>query len=64
MSDKFMYEFGEILSVYLNAVLFVDLYLTIKNPFFQREKRVKWYYIGAAGVLVLMLLLYYFFEKT
>lgn len=38
------------LCIFLNAFLFVDLILTIKNPFYPGNLRVKWY------VLVSMLL--------
>jgi len=39
-------------------MIFVDLYLTIKNPFFAREKRVKWYYLGAGLIVLQMITLY------
>ena len=58
-----MYEFGEIVSVYLNGVLFLDLYFTIKNPFGSKEKRMKWYYAGTLAVFILMLSLYAIFEE-
>ena len=29
----------------LNSMLFIDLYLTLRNPFKPRESRVKWYFI-------------------
>jgi hypothetical protein len=28
----------------MNMVIFLDLWLTIKNPFFDREKRLKYYW--------------------
>ena len=34
------------MSLYLNSVLFIDLYLSIKNPFISRSSRIKFYQFG------------------
>ena len=33
------------LSVTLNAIVYLDLYLTLKNPFYDRKARIKWYWL-------------------
>ena len=57
MWDNF-YLFSEIISLYLNSVLFVDVYLTIRNPFYPRENRVKVYWAGAVFITVAMTALF------
>lgn len=45
------------LDLLLNSLVFIDLYLTMKNPFYQREKRKKWFFLIA--FLSMMTLLIY-----
>jgi hypothetical protein len=40
--------------VIMNTVIFVDIWLTIKNPFFDREQRVKYYW----ALIFVMLAIY------
>ena len=39
----------------LNAVVFVDLYLTLNNPFYPRNKRVIYYYLFTFVVMMVVL---------
>lgn len=43
-----IFAFAIMSSIYLNTILFADLYLSIKNPFVARGSRVKYYYTGMA----------------
>lgn len=40
-----------------NFIIYLDLYLTIKNPFFPRDKRVKYYIIFIVFMFLLMLIM-------
>ena len=40
--------------VTLNCILFIDLYLTLSNPFYPRKKRVIYYYLFTFVVVVLI----------
>ena len=35
--QKFMYEISGLLNLFFNSIVFIDLYLTIKHPFYPRE---------------------------
>jgi hypothetical protein len=37
----------------MNMVIFLDLWLTIRNPFFDREKRLKYYWALVVGLLLI-----------
>ena len=41
------------LSVTLNALVYLDLYLTLKNPFYERKARIKWYWLTVTIMLML-----------
>jgi hypothetical protein len=41
------------LSVTLNALVYLDLYLTLKNPFYERKARIKWYWLTTVIMLML-----------
>jgi len=44
---KFLYEvFGRLTHTF-NFLVFLDLYLTLRNPFKPRQSRTKWYYLFA-----------------
>ena len=43
------------LDLLLNSLVFIDLYLTMKNPFFQREKRKKWFFLIALISMITLL---------
>lgn len=40
-----LYTYSSTLNNLLNSLLFIDLYLTIRNPFYQRSKRIPLYCI-------------------
>ena len=40
------------LNIACNSILFFDMYLTLKNPFYPRKKRVLYYYIFLTVVLL------------
>ena len=44
---------SQLLSFYLNFLILIDLYLSITNPFKNRNKRIKWYFVGAFVMMVL-----------
>ena len=44
-----------------NSFLFIDLYLTLKNPFFPRQQRAKWFYLYSCLGFVIYLL--YFLQS-
>lgn len=50
---KFGYEFSIYLNLLFNSIVFIDLYLTIKNPFYPREQRAKVYWAVVAVVIIL-----------
>ena len=49
---KVSYIIGTTLLVSLNSLIFIDLWLTLRNPFQAAKKRVK-YYKGYVGMIVL-----------
>jgi len=44
-SGVIMFRFLFLLSFFLNGFLCMDLYLTVKSPFYPKERRLKWYVI-------------------
>ena len=44
---------SQLLSFYLNFLILIDLYLSITNPFKNRNKRIKWYFVGTIVMMVL-----------
>ena len=42
-----------------NAIIFVDLYLTLKNPFYPREKRTMYYYLLTACAMLTWIVIYF-----
>ena len=45
LSQKSIYEFSAFMNLFFNSIVFIDLYLTIKNPFYPREHRSKFYWL-------------------
>ena len=43
------------LQVFINCLIFVDLYLTLRNPFFPRKRRMFFYYLSASIIFTLIL---------
>lgn len=46
------------LNIYINFLLFLELYLLIKYPFNAREERKNWYYISIFAFLIVIYLCY------
>ena len=42
------------LQVFINCLIFVDLYLTLRNPFFPRKRRMFFYYLSASIIFILV----------
>jgi hypothetical protein len=42
------------LQVFINCLIFVDLYLTLRNPFFPRKRRMVFYYLSASIIFTLI----------
>jgi len=34
----------------INSIIFLDLWLTLRNPFYPRGRRAKWYYLFIVSV--------------
>ena len=49
-SGLLLFRFCFMLSFFLNAFLCMDLYLTVKNPFYPKERRFKFYVMGALAM--------------
>lgn len=62
MTQKFIYEGSLVLDFVLNSLIFLDLYLTLKNPFTERQSRTKIYYSVATGFLLFMVGTYIYFK--
>lgn len=45
------------LNLLINSVIFIDLYLIIKNPFVPRELRMKWYLLFITTIMLLLIIL-------
>ena len=66
MNDTFFLNelLSVVISLYLNSVIFIDIYLTMTNPFKPRENRVKIYYIGVILLCIGLTIMYNLLGKT
>ena len=64
MGLHYMQNIFEVVSTYgcitLNSVLFIDLYLTLRNPFFPRKNRVIFYYLFTFVMMLITLGICYY----
>jgi hypothetical protein len=44
--------------LFFNSIIFIDLYLVLKNPFQRREDRIKWYYAASVIQFVIYSVIY------
>ena len=64
LMEKYLYTVGIIANLVFNSIILIDLYLTLKRPFYQRENRAKWYYAFAFTVLIAFSITYLGFDET
>lgn len=48
---KVLFYVGTMLSIGLNSMIFIDLWLTLRNPFYPRRKRNKYYNMAIIGII-------------
>ena len=52
-----MFDLSMFLVFLCNSIVFIDLFLTLRNPFQPKEQRAKYYY----GTIVIIILVFLFF---
>lgn len=60
--EKYLYNMGIIGSLCFNSTVLIDLYLTLKNPFYPRGKRAKWYYLFCISVILSFSITYLIYD--
>lgn len=48
--------YGRFLNLLVSSVIFIDVYLSIKNPFQPREGRMKWYWLAVVIIMVITII--------
>lgn len=56
--QKFMYQASLSLSIFFNALTYVEVYISIKHPFWFSDKRMIWYRLLSVGVILLWYISY------
>ena len=49
---KVLFYVGTLLQIGLNSMVYLDLWLTLRNPFYPRRKRNKYYNIAILTIIV------------
>ena len=52
------------MTLVINSIIFIDLYFTLKNPFYPREKRTKFYYLLLIAMFTEQILVYVIFKPS
>ena len=60
--EKYLYVLAIIMSLVINSILLIDLYLSLTNPFYPTSKRIKWYYTLMLIVFIAFSISFLFFD--
>lgn len=50
------------MNLFFNSIVFIDLYLTLKHPFYPRESRAKYYWASGFVIIFLFMISYNIFD--
>ena len=62
LMEKYLYTVAIVMSLVINSIILVDLYLSLNNPFYPKYKRAKWYYLIITLVFIPFSISYLFFD--